>query len=179
MSPGNKSAERCPVKGPLTGNKQQIYGRRPFVYGLSGFAAVAASFFWPNGLSAATKSFGTKGGAVPANGRSHMRAAGEMRQQALQAGDQGYGAVIVRGTEIVGRGPSRVVTNTDPTAHAEMEAIRDACERLGTTDLSGCTMYGTSAPCPMCETAAYWAGLDEVRFGADGSDGHAPRYGSC
>lgn len=108
-----------------------------------------------------------------------MRAARDMREQAVQAGDQAYGAVIVKGDKIVGRGPSGVVTKGDPTAHAEIEAIRDACQRLGTNDLSGCTMYGTSPPCPMCETAAYWARLDEVRFGADGDAGHAPRYGGC
>ena len=111
--------------------------------------------------------------------KAYMQAARDMREQALSAGDQGYGAVIVKGGEIIGRGPSGVVSKGDPTAHAEIEAIRDACRRLGTNDLSGCTMYGTSAPCPMCETAAYWARLDEVRFGADGHVGRAPRYGGC
>ena len=173
------SAEGSPVKDPISENVQRSYGRRPFMYRLSSFAAVTITYLFSRRSSAATSGGQKKSNVTRGNGRLHMRAASEMRQQALQAGDQGYGAVIVKGAEIVGRGPSRVVTNGDPTAHAEMEAIRDACERLGTTDLSGCTMYGTSPPCAMCETAAYWARLDEVRFGADGNEGHAPRYGGC
>ena len=108
-----------------------------------------------------------------------MAEATRMRAQAIDSGDQAFGAIIVKSGEIVGYGPSRVVTNGDPTGHAEIEAIRDACRRLKTRNLSGCTMYGTSAPCAMCETAAYWAQIDTVRFGLEDAGSHAPRYGGC
>ena len=62
------------------------------------------------------------------------------------------------GAQIVGEAPSRVVTASDPTAHAEMEAIRDAARRLRSRDLSGCVLVSTSRPCRMCEAAAGWAG---------------------
>jgi len=111
--------------------------------------------------------------------RKFMARAEEMKRQALEAGDQGYGAVVVRNGEIVGLGPSRVNTNLDPTAHAEVEAIRDACRRLGTRDLSGCVMYGTTKSCRMCETAAYWANISRLVYGGVATDGGAPTYSSC
>lgn len=104
-----------------------------------------------------------------------MRRAQALRDQALQAGDQGYGAVVLRGNTIVGEAPSRVVTATDPTAHAEMEAIRDAARRLRTRDLSGCVLVSTSRPCRMCETAAYWAGISSMVTGAALTDLGPPR----
>lgn len=102
-----------------------------------------------------------------------------LRDRASAAGDQGYGAVVVKDGRIVGEGPSRVVTAGDPTAHAEMEAIRDAARRLGTRDLSGCAIYASSRPCPMCGTAAYWAGIARVFHGAGIADAGPPRYPSC
>lgn len=101
------------------------------------------------------------------------------RERALASGDQGYGAVIVRENRIVGEAPSRVVTNRDPTAHAEMEAIRDAARRLGTRDLSGCVMYGSSRACPMCAAAAYWASLSRLYHGAEATDDGPPRLAGC
>jgi len=117
----------------------------------------------------------------PANpGRTaFMARAVEMRRRAVAAGDQAYGAVIVKSGRIVGEGVSAVLTRRDPTAHAEVEAIRDAARRLGTNDLSGCEMYGTSKACPMCETAAYWARLARLHYGESLTDGRAPRYGGC
>ena len=85
----------------------------------------------------------------------------------------------MKGGRIVGEGPSRVITNHDATAHAEMEAIRDASRRLGNRDLSGCALYGTSRPCRMCETAAYWAKVSRFVYGSDMVDGGAPGYSSC
>ena len=108
-----------------------------------------------------------------------MEHALEMKRIAVEAGDQPYGAVVVKDGHIVGEGPSRVVTRQDPTAHAEMEAIRDAARRLGTRDLSGCIIYATSRPCQMCETASYWANLSRIYFSASLADGGAPRYSSC
>ena len=99
----------------------------------------------------------------------------EMQRQALQSGDQGYGAIVVRAGLIVGQSPSHVVLHQDPTAHAEMEAIRDAARRLGTRDLSGCTLYSSSPPCPMCEAAAFWARIDRLVYGRTAQDGGSPQ----
>ena len=108
-----------------------------------------------------------------------MAQAWRMRNLALEIGDQGYGAVIVKDGRIVGQAPSRVVVNRDPTAHAEMEAIRDAARRLGTRDLRDCEMYATSRACPMCESAAYWANLKRLRFGSSISDAGEPQLCRC
>ncbi|MCP4329407.1 MAG: nucleoside deaminase [Alphaproteobacteria bacterium] len=102
-----------------------------------------------------------------------------MRRRAVDEGGQPYGAVIVRDGIIVGEAPSRVVTHGDPTAHAEMETIRDAVRRLGSRNLGGCVMYSSSPPCPMCEAAAYWAGIDRLYYRAGIVDGGAPRLARC
>ena len=106
--------------------------------------------------------------------RSFIGRAFEMRRQAIEIGDQGYGAVVVRDGVIVGQSPSHVIVNHDPTAHAEMEAIRDAATRLGSRDLSGCTLYSSSSACPMCEAAAYWGNIDRMVFGEAISDDGRP-----
>lgn len=108
-----------------------------------------------------------------------MARARRMRDAAVAAGDQPYGAVIVRNSAIIGHAPSRVVERGDPTAHAEMEAIRHAALRLGTRNLSGCTMYSTSRPCPMCEAAAYWANIDAMYFGDGIKAAGTPRLERC
>ena len=100
----------------------------------------------------------------------------EMRDLAVSSGDRGYGALIVDSDgKIVGQAPSRVVTQSDPTAHAEMEAIRDASRRLGNTNLSGHVMYSSSRPCPMCEAAAYWANVKLMIYGSNGSSAGQPQ----
>lgn len=76
-----------------------------------------------------------------------------------------FGAVIVRDGEVVSTGVNRVVSNHDPTAHAEVNAIRSACGKLGTHELKGCTVYSSCEPCPMCMSALYWAGVVRVVFG--------------
>jgi tRNA(Arg) A34 adenosine deaminase TadA len=103
--------------------------------------------------------------------------AARMRREAIASGDQAYGAVVVKDGRVIGLGPSRVVVNEDPTAHAEMEALRAAARTLGSPDLSGCVMYSTSPPCRMCETAAYWANLARVYAGEEGRDLGKPGYG--
>ncbi len=103
-----------------------------------------------------------------------MARARELREQAQLKGDQPYGAVVLRGDAIVGEGPSRVVVNGDPTAHAEMEAIRDAARRLGTRDLSGCVLVSTSRPCRMCEAAAGWARIERLVHGDALTDAGRP-----
>ena len=75
--------------------------------------------------------------------------------------------------------PRKVIVNYDPTAHAEIEAIRDACRNLKINDLTGCELYSTSKPCRMCETAGYWANISRFYFGANIVDGASPQYSSC
>ena len=104
-----------------------------------------------------------------------MERAFEMRRRAIERGDQPYGAVVVKEGRIVGEGVSAVVTDNDPTAHAEMQAIRDAARRLRTSDLTGCEMYGTSRACSMCEAGAYWARIARMYYGASLADAGAPR----
>lgn len=116
---------------------------------------------------------------VPATPEAFMQRAHALADEARRRGDGGYGAVIVKEGRIVGEAGSRVVTHHDPTAHGEIEAIRDACRRLGTTDLSGARMYGNARACPMCESGAYWARLERLLSRAASSDGGAPRLGRC
>ncbi len=81
-----------------------------------------------------------------------------------------FGAVVVKGGRIVGRGHNRVILNRDPTCHGEIEAIRDACRNLGTFDLAGADIYTTSEPCPMCLGAVLWANIRNVYYGCDRKD---------
>jgi guanine deaminase len=76
-----------------------------------------------------------------------------------------FGAVVVRGGKIVGRGWNQVTSSNDPTAHAEVAAIRDACRRLKTFQLDDCELYTSCEPCPMCLSAIYWARLKKVFYG--------------
>ncbi len=104
-----------------------------------------------------------------------MERAFEMRRLALERGDQPYGAVIVQDGRVVGEGVSAVITANDPTAHAEMQAIRDAARRLGRRDLSDCDMYGTSRACPTCEAGAYWARIARLYYGEPITDAGKPQ----
>ncbi len=103
-------------------------------------------------------------GATPALQQAMQRARA-LRDAAVRAGDQPYGAVVLRGTQIVGEAPSRVVTANNPAAHAEREALRDAIERLGRGDLSDCVLVSTSRPCRLCETAAAKARIARMVYG--------------
>lgn len=75
-----------------------------------------------------------------------------------------FGAVVVRDGEIIGEGCNSVTSNNDPTAHAEVQAIREACRGLSTFDLSGAEIYTSCEPCPMCLSAIYWARLSKIYF---------------
>lgn len=77
-----------------------------------------------------------------------------------------FGCVIVKDGKIVGRGNNKVTSTNDPTAHAEVTAIRDACENLNSFQLEGCEIYTSCEPCPMCLGAIYWARPDKVYFGS-------------
>ncbi len=94
-----------------------------------------------------------------------MREAIELSKKNVENGGGPFGAVIVKDGKIVGKGANNVVTHTDPTAHAEVMAIRDAAANLGTYDLSGCTIYTSCEPCPMCLGAVYWAHLSKMYYG--------------
>jgi guanine deaminase len=108
---------------------------------------------------------GRRGVVSAADRRRFMQMAVDLAEQALDAGKGGpFGAIVVRGTRIAGSSGNCVFKHTDPTAHAEIMAIRDACENLGTDDLSGCDIYSSGEPCPMCMAAIYWAKLDVVFF---------------
>ena len=76
-----------------------------------------------------------------------------------------FGACIVKNGEIIGRGSNHVLANNDPTAHAEIMAIRDACNNIGSYDLKGCELYTSCYPCPMCLSAIIWANIDKVYYG--------------
>jgi guanine deaminase len=95
-----------------------------------------------------------------------MREAIRLSIQTMRRGKGGpFGAVIIKGGRIVGRGCNQVTSANDPTAHAEIVAIRDACRRLRTFDLQGCDLYTSCEPCPMCLSAIYWARIRGVFYG--------------
>ena len=126
-------------------------------------------------MSAAIAALATRAETAPAEHREFIAAAFKMRDDAVRAGDQAYGAVVVKDGRIIGFGPSRVVSKKDSTAHAEREAIREAQARLGRTDLSGCLLYSSSRPCSACETAAFEAKMARMIYGADATDAGAPK----
>lgn len=84
-----------------------------------------------------------------------------------------FGAVVVKNGEVVGRGYNQVTANNDPTAHAEVMAIRDACQTLQTFQLDGCVVYTSCEPCPMCLGAIYWARPDKLYYGCTKDDAAA------
>ncbi|RIJ41961.1 nucleoside deaminase [Pontibacter oryzae] len=100
-----------------------------------------------------------------------MREAIRLSREKMEQGYGGpFGAVIVRQNEIIARGFNNVLSSHDPTAHAEVDAIRKAALALGTHDLADCTIYTSCEPCPMCLGAIYWARLKKVYFGNTHSD---------
>jgi tRNA(Arg) A34 adenosine deaminase TadA len=94
-----------------------------------------------------------------------MRDAIRLSIDTMRCGQGGpFGAVVVRGDKIVGRGCNQVTSTNDPTAHAEIVAIRDACKRLKTFQLDDCDLYTSCEPCPMCLSAVYWARFKRVFY---------------
>ena len=101
----------------------------------------------------------------------YMRIAIEEAKEGIRNGHGGpFGAVIVKDGEIISKGHNRVVVNNDPTCHGEMDAIRRACQKLKTFDLSGCEIYTKGYPCPMCMCAILWANIDKVYYGCNTTD---------
>jgi len=100
----------------------------------------------------------------------------ELARQSIESGGGPFGAVVVREQRIMGRGSNRVVPATDPTAHAEIVALRAAALELGTHDLGGCELFTTCEPCPMCLGAIHWARLARVHFACDRRDAAAAGF---
>jgi len=99
-----------------------------------------------------------------------VSAAIDLASRSVADGGGPFGAVVVRNGDVVGAGHNRVTIDNDPTAHAEVVAIRDACRRLGTFQLTDCTLYASCEPCPMCLSAIYWARIPRVVYAADRGD---------
>ncbi len=102
-----------------------------------------------------------------------MREAIALADRSVELGGGPFGAVVVCDGEIVGRGHNRVTLDNDPTAHAEVQAIREACRRLERFSLEGCELYVNCEPCPMCLAAIYWARLEAVHFAAEAEEAAA------
>ena len=97
--------------------------------------------------------------------RSYLRQAIALAKEGIENRQGGpFGCVIVKNGEVIGKGFNKVTSSHDPTAHAEVEAIRDACGRLGDHQLAGCDLYASCEPCPMCLGAIYWARLSRVVY---------------
>ena len=105
--------------------------------------------------------------------KEFMREAIRLSIENVKNGGGPFGAVIVKDGRIIATGTNRVTANNDPTAHAEVSAIREACLKLDTFDLSGCEIYTSCEPCPMCLGAIYWAHLDRIYYGNDKADAAA------
>lgn len=97
--------------------------------------------------------------------RALMLHAVRLSAEKMRAGLGGpFGAIIAKDGEVIAQGSNQVTSRNDPTAHAEVEAIREACRKLGTFSLEGCEIYTSCEPCPMCLAAIYWARLDRIYF---------------
>lgn len=100
----------------------------------------------------------------------YMRLAIEKTREGILKGQTPFGCCIVKNNEVISCEHNTVWQNTDITAHAEITAIRKACKKLDTIDLSGCVLYSTTEPCPMCFSAIHWAKIDTIYFGASIDD---------
>ncbi|HNW72862.1 MAG TPA: nucleoside deaminase [Bacteroidales bacterium] len=114
----------------------------------------------------------------PLNGNTYNEAflteAFRLAAQSMQANQGGpFGAVVVIDDKIIGTGVNQVTSKNDPTAHAEIMAIRDACKKLNRFDLRGAVIYSTCEPCPMCFSAIYWAGIQRVFYASTREDAAA------
>jgi tRNA(Arg) A34 adenosine deaminase TadA len=103
--------------------------------------------------------------------KQFMKEAVDMAIKGMENNEGGpFGCIVVKDGKIVGRGNNKVTSTNDPTAHAEISAIRDACKNLNSFQLDGCTIYTSCEPCPMCLGAIYWARPDKVFFGSNKKD---------
>jgi len=102
--------------------------------------------------------------------KAFMREAIRLADESVERGGGPFGAVIVKDGKIVAGSANSVTIDLDPTAHAEVNTIRKACRQLGTFDLSGCVIYTSCEPCPMCLGAIYWARLDRIYYANNRKD---------
>ena len=109
--------------------------------------------------------------------RHFMQQAIDLSIENVANGGGPFGAVIVRNNKIVSTGVNRVTANNDPTAHAEVSAIRAACQREESFKLEGCTIYTSCEPCPMCLSAIYWAGISRICFANTKQDAENINFG--
>lgn len=105
-----------------------------------------------------------------------LEMAAELAEKNIDNGGGPFGAVIVRNGEVVATGVNRVTADNDPTAHAEVNAIRQACQRESTFNLKGCVIYSSCEPCPMCLSALYWAGVSRIYYGCTQEDAEAVNF---
>lgn len=105
-----------------------------------------------------------------------LRRAIELAASGIKQGGGPFGAVITEKGKIIAESNNKVVINTDPTAHAEVLAIREAAGKLGTHDLSGCVLYSSCEPCPMCLGAIYWSGIERVVYALGRHDAAAAGF---
>lgn len=151
--------------------KKRTFARGRAKAGLALELALALACALAGAAMAAEADAEAVAGAADGPQEAFMQAALEEAYAGIEAGDGGpFGTVIVKDGEIVGRGHNRVVVNQDPTCHGEMEAIRDACKNLGTFDLSGCELYTTAEPCPMCLGAILWSNISATYYGCTRQD---------
>lgn len=99
-----------------------------------------------------------------------MQQAIQLAEENIKNGGGPFGAIIVKNNKVIASGVNSVTLNNDPTAHAEVQAIREASKKLATFNLKGCVIYTSCEPCPMCFSAIYWAHLDKVYFAANHAD---------
>lgn len=117
------------------------------------------------------------GSDMSASDEDFMRHAIALSRQGMERGAGGpFGAVVVLAGRVVGEGWNQVTSTHDPTAHAEVVAIRRACAALGRFELGGAVLYTSCEPCPMCLAAAYWARIDRIVFGASAADAAAAEF---
>ena len=105
--------------------------------------------------------------------QEYMDLATRLSIENIDKGGGPFGAVIVKDDEIIATGVNTVTLSNDPTAHAEVSAIRNACKKLSTFKLTGCTVYSSCEPCPMCLSALYWAGVKKIYYGNTKEDAAA------
>lgn len=108
--------------------------------------------------------------------RHFMQMAIDLSIENVANGGGPFGAVIVRNGEVLATGINRVTANNDPTAHAEVSAIREACAKVGNFKLEGCVCYTSCEPCPMCLSALYWAGIGRIVYGNTKDDAKAINF---
>ena len=148
--------------GPATNNR--VVTRRNLAT-MAGFSIVMVNYGKPLLAAKVADQQGQIVQPALANAKAFMDRAFDMRRLAREKGDQPYGAVIVQDNRIIGQSWSRVIIDSDPTAHAELSAIRDAARRTDKRNLVGAVLYSSSRPCPMCEAAAYWANIQDMIHG--------------